>query len=633
VAFADVVTERPDEIVVQASWAEKDTIKMVPGTRWDGPAKVWRLPFSWGACVMLRGLLAKNLTIGSNLNRRVWAEREERIDRAISMRSRTEPLGTYEGSKLYPFQQAGVEWLLVAGDAILGDDLGVGKTIQLITALAEDIQAYDTQGHSLDVRNPLPAVVVCPNGVKKHWREQLAEHLPQVETFTYTGTPVARARALKAWQECGSGILIVNFESLRSLSRLAPFGSTALKACRDCRSNGEVGLPATRCEVHPKALNTTVVRTYIVDEIHRAKSPESKVTRALWAAAHSPHVTRRWGATGTPMANDPSDVWSLMHAIAPLDYPTRSEFVDRYCMAQWSPYGNLKIVGVQPEHKEEFFRILDTRFRRMPKGLVLDMLPPIVRVSRMVTLPPKMAKHYRELRDQMITDLGGDAGLLIAPSSLSRQRRLLQLSSSMCEVETNGEPDPRDWKVRLVEPSPKIDELELILEELGDRQVTVVAESRQLIEMAARRLQRNGVTHGLITGAQNEWERGVALEAFQAAKTRVLLYTIQAGSTGLTMTAADTQIYLQRSYHMIHSIQADGRIHRIGSERHESVTYIDLVAEGTEEEDQITAMMEKYQRMEEITRDIETLTAAGKSTAELEHKLYGIQNSHVGQRV
>jgi hypothetical protein len=290
-------------------------------------------------------------------------------------------------------------------------------------------------------------------------------------------------------------------------------------------------------------------------------------------------------------------------------------------------------VGVQPEHKEEFFRILDTRFRRMPKGLVLDMLPPIVRVSRMVTLPPKMAKHYRELRDQMITDLGGDAGLLIAPSSLSRQRRLLQLSSSMCEVETNGEPDPRDWKVRLVEPSPKIDELELILEELGDRQVTVVAESRQLIEMAARRLQRNGVTHGLITGAQNEWERGVALEAFQAAKTRVLLYTIQAGSTGLTMTAADTQIYLQRSYHMIHSIQADGRIHRIGSERHESVTYIDLVAEGTEEEDQITAMMEKYQRMEEITRDIETLTAAGKSTAELEHKLYGIQNSHVGQRV
>jgi SNF2 family DNA or RNA helicase len=630
VAFADIVTERPDEIVIQANWAEKDTIKLVPGTRWDGPSKVWRAPFSWGACIIMRGLLGHQLTIGSNLNRRVWAERDMRIDRVMALRSRTTPERSYDGSKLYPFQQAGVEWLLAAGDCLLGDDMGVGKTIQLITALAEDVFAYDL---APDARNPLPAVVVCPNGVKKHWREQLAEHLPSVPVFVYAGTPVARAKVLKAWQDDGAGILIVNYESLRGVSRLAPFGSTALRACRDCRTNGEVGLPTSRCEVHPKALNQSVVRTYIVDEIHRAKDPQSKVTRALWAAMHSPHVTRRWGASGTPMANDPSDVWSLMHALAPLDYPTRSEFVDRYCMAAWSPYGNLKIVGIQPERREEFFTILDTRFRRMPKGLVLEMLPPIVRVQRMVTLPPKMARHYRELRDQMITDLGGDAGLLIAPSSLSRQRRLLQLSSSMCEVETHGEPDPRDWQVRLVEPSPKLDELELILEELGDRQVTVCAESRQLIEMASRRLTKLGITHGLITGAQNEWERGVALEAFQGGKTRVLLYTIQAGSTGLTMTAADTQIYLQRSYHMIHSIQADGRVHRIGSERHESVTYIDLVAEGTEEEAQIIAMMEKYQRMEEITRDIETLQAAGKSTAELELKLYGVQTSHVGQRI
>lgn len=634
-AYADVRDGEPDTIYIQASWAERDLMKQVPGCGWDGNAKIWHAPFSWAGVLIMRGLLQSTLVVSPALNLRVWNEREVRIDRAMELRGRTFPhLNRDDMTKLYRYQEAGVEWLLTAGDCILADDMGVGKTMQLIMALKEEDDASVTaEAFGMEARSALPAVIVCPNGVKHHWRKSLNDWMPDAHVFVYEGSPTKRAKVIDAFRADPDGILVVNYESMRQLSRLAPFGSVNLKACRQCRSNGEAGLPASRCQVHPKVLNQITVRTYIVDEIHRAKDPKSLVTRALWAAMHNAHVTRRWGATGTPMANDPGDTWAMMHAVAPLDYPSRSEFVDRYCLAQWSPYGNLDIVGIRPEHREEFFKILDTRFRRMPKGLVLPQLPPVVRQQRMVTMPPKMAKHYRELRDNMITNLGGDAGLLVAPGSLLQQRRMMQLCSSMCEVDDHGSADPQDWTVRLVEPSPKLDALEECLDELGDRQVTVCAVSRQLIEMAAARLTKAGVKFGMITGKQNEWERTTALERFQGGKDRVLLYTVQAGGTGLTMTAADTQIYLQRSWSMIDSVQADGRVHRIGSERHESVTYIDLITEDTIEVDQIEKMQRKYQRMEEINRDIATLSDAGKSTAEVEQRLYGIMHSHIGDLI
>src|SRR6185503_10613064 len=126
------------------------------------------------------------------------------------------------------------------------------------------------------------------------------------------------------------------------------------------------------------------------------------------------------------------------------------------------------------------------------------------------------------------------------------------IASSM--VELTLPPDARelsDWVVQLIEPSPKIDELELILEEMGGRPCVVAAEQRQLIELASRRLTKLGIEHGLITGKIPEFERHITLEKFQNGQLPVLLFTLKAGGTGLTMTAADTIVFLQRSDSMI----------------------------------------------------------------------------------
>jgi SNF2 family DNA or RNA helicase len=155
----------------------------------------------------------------------------------------------------------------------------------------------------------------------------------------------------------------------------------------------------------------------------------------------------------------------------------------------------------------------------------------------------------------------------------------------------------------LTEPSPKLDELEAIFDEMPDKPIIVCAESRQLIDLASIRLSKRKIPHGLITGTVNEFERQRVLREFQAGRLQALLFTVKAGGVGLTMTAADTIVFLQRSWSMIDNKQAEDRAHRIGSERHESIHVIDIVARDTVEEGQIARLTEKFMRLQEIARD------------------------------
>lgn len=66
---------------------------------------------------------------------------------------------------------------------------------------------------------------------------------------------------------------------------------------------------------------------------------------------------------------------------------------------------------------------------------------------------------------------------------------------------------------------------------------------------------------------------------------------------------------------MLENKQAEDRVHRIGSEVHESITVIDLLAPGTVEETQLGSLGLKLQRLEEITRDRQALLQAGKREA------------------
>jgi SNF2 family DNA or RNA helicase len=210
------------------------------------------------------------------------------------------------------------------------------------------------------------------------------------------------------------------------------------------------------------------------------------------------------------------------------------------------------------------------------------------------------------MRDTMIAELeGGDA--VTAPSVLTQTTRLLQFASSYAEMTT----DESSGEIRavLAEPSCKVDALMDDIEngDFGPDSVAVCAVSRQLIELLSARLTKAKIEHGLITGAQDEDERQQAVDDFQSGKIKWILFTAQAGGVGITLTAARRLVMLQRPWSLVDHKQALDRIHRIGSEIHDSVIIMDYVTEGTIEERVIQVLETKADNFEQIVRDKDKL--------------------------
>ena len=119
----------------------------------------------------------------------------------------------------------------------------------------------------------------------------------------------------------------------------------------------------------------------------------------------------------------------------------------------------------------------------------------------------------------------------------------------------------------------------------------------------------------MITGDVSEAQRQVNIDDFQNGLAQVMLMTIKAGGAGITLTRAGVIVFLQRSWSMIDNIQCEGRVHRIGSEIHDKIVVIDMIAAGTVEEMQIPKLHEKAIRLQEIVRDREVLLANGNIDA------------------
>lgn len=584
-------------LLVSTPWAKSPLIKQIPGKAWDAELKRWTFPLSWSACVQLRAILGADLKVGAGLGE--WA-RTKRTQRQYSMALRdmrefveSSPYKNEHDNILYPFQVPGRDFLVTAKNALLGDEMGSGKTLQTLAAL----RATDAY----------PALIVCPNSVKRNWANEVRKWLPEATPIVVAGSAAKRRKILDGARDVERAVIIMNIESIRLHSRLAAYGSVRLKRCTECDpKHGDKTLKTSRCEVHAKELNGFDFKACVLDEAHRVKDPKALQTRAIWHVFHSPSVEYRWALTGTPVANHPGDLWSILHTIDPDEFPRKSAFIDRYALKEFNAFGGMDILGLNPDTKEEFFSLIDPMFRRMLKREVLTQLPEKTFITREVEMSPKQRKVYESMDDQAIAILDDDTKL-VADGNLAAATRLLQFASAYCDIDTDhpghDPEDPKTWKITMADPSPKIDELMAIIRDDPEKPLAIAAEHRQLIDLAAKRLQAEGIEFGRITGGVSEADRAATVQAFQDGKLKYVLFTYKAGGVGINLTAADTLVRLQRSWSMIDNAQGVDRVHRIGSEVHESINIIDVITAGTIEERQLEKLYEKAERAEEIVRD------------------------------
>lgn len=571
-----------DGIRIETEWRFKELCKSIPGATWSSVEKSWKVPLSWASCLALRSVFKGDLNIGPRLS--AWAANElsTRVTPANALRE----LEEHEGdADLFPHQRAGVAFLSTARRALLADEPGLGKTAQTIRAIKK----------MSETETVFPALIVCPNTLKKNWKREFTMWWPDANVQVITGSAAQRR---KQFDE-DADVYVINWESLRTHSRLAPYGSVALARCPECGGHDEK-VSENRCEVHIRELNKIDFKAVVADEIHRSKEPKSKQTRALWAATGSADI--RFALTGTPIANNVLDLWAILHWLSPSEWPSKTRWIDRMVDTMMNAFGGMLVLGVKPHMEQEFYAAIHPRMRRMLKARVLPWLPPVLRERRDIEMSTKQKKAYTQMRDIMIAELEG-GGALIAPSPLTQTTRLLQFASSYAEGsvdELTGE-----MKVILAEPSCKVDALmgDISSGDYGEDSVAVCAVSRQLIELLSTAMTKAKIPHGLITGAQSEDERQQAVDDFQSGKIKWILFTAQAGGVGITLTAARRLVMLQRPWSLVDYKQALDRVHRIGSEIHDSVVIMDYVTEGTIEERVIQVLDEKADNFEQIVRD------------------------------
>lgn len=579
-----------EHIVIQAPWRLKEVCRALPGSKWNQESQVWTIPLSWTGCLSLRSTFGAELEIGPALTEWAKNERNSRIDPSNALRDIE--VKDDGDSDLFPHQRAGVEFLSTARRALLADEPGLGKTAQAIRAL----KRLQDRGEQV-----FPALIVCPNTLKSNWQREFDKWWPGVDVQVIKGSALQRRKLF----EHEAQVYVVNWESLRGHSRLNAYGSIALARCVECGGH-DSRITEARCEVHKRELNLIDFKSVIADEIHRSKDPKSKQTRALWSASGKADI--RFALTGTPIANNVIDLWPILHWLDEKEWPSRPKWIDRYVNTMINAFGGMLVLGLKAEMENEFYAGINPRMRRMLKAKVLPWLPSVIHDRRDVEMGAKQEKAYVQMLENMIALLEKDGSIdsegevVVAPNPLTQTLRLIQFASAYAEIQVS---ETGEEQIKLSDPSCKVDALmdDIKNGDYEGDQVAVCAVSRQLIELLSARMTKEDIRHGLITGAQKDYERQQAIDDFQSGKTKWILFTAQAGGVGVTLTAARRLVMLQRPWSLVDYKQALDRVHRIGSEIHDSVLITDYVTEGTIEERVIEALDVKADSFDQIVKD------------------------------
>ena len=210
-----------------------------------------------------------------------------------------------DGNQLRPYQLEGLNWLSFCWhrgyNSILADEMGLGKTVQTVSLL-----------HYLHVQQGVwgPFIVIAPLSTLGHWQRELASWT-QLNTIVYHGNAAARQNILthEWWFAPQPG-------ARRMAQPLHKFNVLLI-------TYEMINLPYAHNEPH---LASTHWRCLVVDEAHRLKNAESKLTRELEQFTFD-HMLL---LTGTPLQNNPGELYTLLHFLQPAEFPSPEAFKERY---------------------------------------------------------------------------------------------------------------------------------------------------------------------------------------------------------------------------------------------------------------------------------------------------------------
>lgn len=444
-----------------------------------------------------------------------------------------------------PHQSEGTQFLLDNEAAALFDEQGLGKSKQVIDALSAQMAE-----RSIDA-----ALIVCPNGLKTNWGQEIEKF--SIDSYAVFGA--GRSARRLAFGNLKSSFYVINYEAvgaeLASLKALLRFKRIAL----------------------------------VLDESHRIKTPEAKTTQAVLALRSL--ATRRYILSGTPVANKPEDLWSQMLFLDDGEALGNSaeQFQQNYGSAS-SGYRNLEKLRS---------RVATKSLRRLKATAVSLPAKEFRRVP--VALSGRQAQMYSAMKTELalwVRDIDGAQIEERADAILARLVRLAQLASNPALLD----------KAYLEAPAKFLQLDRELAQRMGDPSQKVLIWTSFIENIHALQLRYAQWKPVCIHGAIRNEERDAAVKAFKTdPHTRVLIANPAAAREGLTLTEANLAIYLDRTFNLVDYLQSQDRIHRISQTRDCEIVL--LIAQNTVDEFIDFTLEQKHRVAQFAQSDSEGLSA------------------------
>jgi SNF2 family DNA or RNA helicase len=533
-----------------------------------------------------------------------------------------------------PHQMEGAYRLSSAKRAILGDQMGLGKTLQAIMTI-------DMMRGMCDAKKIL---IICPKPILDNFRREFVKWSPNqfVHVLNQTGKGL-KSEILDLVAIMPECVILTNYEVWR----------------RD-----------------PMVLEKLIhcgFDTVILDEAHVLQNPESTTAKTVKELVHAENKcmhcdARTFGAscpscgqmptvlygnrsvknvfpmTGTPILNKPQDIFTLLNLVDDKGFPNKLQFLEDFCMRKCANchqqycdcLDKPKWVWVFTTGGEAMLlKRLGMKFTARTRESAGVVMPPQEVIRHEFDFDPekypRQVEFVRKLHDEAILKFSGEVEITHL-EALAWYTRIRQAATwpdgiriKRYKVDQYGELVLSDEGKLIVvdEYRPNVgesiimDEGECIIREAienGNR-IVVFSHFKEALKEMERRLNLEGISVVRYDGDLNEKARLEAQHDFdltltrpENAKFKVFLGQYKSAKVGLNLHGANEVLFLDREWNPGMEKQAMDRVRRIGSEFETIVHTLHVPGTATEMIDMIqeqkAAMLEGFETEVNIAEEM-----------------------------
>jgi len=464
-------------------------------------------------------------------------------------------------TKPYEHQKTALKKSWAAESYGLFMEMGTGKSKVLVDNIA---MLYDRGA----IRG---ALIVAPKGVYKNWDQiEFPVHMPEHVEYT----KVLWEANLTKKKQFELDTLFDGKDNLKILIMNVEAFST------------EKGLDFAH-----SFLNIFLGRALIgIDESTTIKNPTAKRTKNILKIGNLAKYRRI--LTGSPVTKSPLDLYSQCEFLDPfhLGHSSYYSFRARYAHMLDRNFGGRRVQIVGSYRRlDELALKLEKFSYRVLKEDCLD-LPEKVFTKRSIELTPEQKKVYDQMKQMALAMLDGKV-----MSTVNVMTQLMRLHQVTC-----GHFKADDGTITHLKNN-RLDELISLLDEVEGKVIiwaNYVEDIKRIVETLKKTYGDDSTVeyHGSVDSTLRQ--DNIALFQEKNSPTRYFVGNAQTGGYGITLTAANTVVYYSNNYDLEKRLQSEDRAHRIGQTG--SVTYVDLIAEGTIDEKIVKSLRSKINIANEI---------------------------------